>query len=113
MKNLGIVLNVYILACLSVIDTDWYACAYPIIDTIDTIPFLFAMGYFPFVYKKLSGFQLTCFIAVFFALVFKWLDYEYLNSEYHVYIMWHMIINGIFPVLALLYKVKGVEDENN
>jgi hypothetical protein len=113
MKNLGIVLNVYILACLSVIDTDWYARVYPIIDTIDTIPFLFAMGYFPFVYKKLSGFQLTCFIAVFFALVFKWLDYEYLNSEYHVYIMWHMIINGIFPVLALLYKVKGVEDENN
>lgn len=110
MKNLGIVLNMYILACLSVIHTDWYAEAYPIIDTIDTIPFLFAIVYFPFVYRKLSGFQLTCFIAVFVALVFKWLDYHYLNSEYEVYVFWHMIINGIFPALALLYKVKGVEE---
>ena len=100
----------YILACLSVIHTDWYAEVYPIIDTIDTIPFLFAICYFPFVYRKLSGFQFTCFISVFLALIFKWLDYQYLNSDYEVYVSWHMIINGIFPALALLYKVKGVEE---
>jgi len=104
MKNIGICLLLFNLACLSVIDTDWYAEIYPYLDALDTPFYCFgAIVFFKACSNKFKGMTLLqkhSFIACFFSLCLKWSD-TIINLDYETYMFWNLIIIAIPFVLKI------------
>jgi len=102
MKNLGIILLCYNLACLSVLNTDWYDKYWTVIDSNDWYFYVIGAIVFFAQYKKLSKFQRDCFIFAFIYLGFKVLDYIYFFN-YATFMFWNLFII-FFPLFMLIER---------
>ena len=91
MKNLGIILLCYNLACLLVLNTDWYAKVWQTLNTLDTIVYFASVIVFFTKYRLLTKLQRDCFIFGGVYLLFKVVD-EYQRFNYQTFLFWNLLI---------------------
>lgn len=108
MKNIGLYLCLYTLVLLPFIHTDWYASVYNVIDACDTFVYVLSLFWFIFTIERLSFAQISWYGCAYLSVAFKWLDVNYLNSSYEVYIFWNIIINLVLPLIAYQYEKENI-----
>jgi len=109
MKKLGIILLIYNVILKLFCDADWYYYAYPYIDAIDTIFYIFALiVFFKFWkhdFKKITNFEKYCFIASFLLIALK-VGYNELKFSYATYTFyfWLLIVAPILLEIERNYN---------
>jgi len=96
MKNIGIIIIVYNILCLSIIKSDWYANNYAIIDFCD-IPLYIGLAVTTFK-GKLKYYQLYPIISSWLLLCLKLV---YIHYPFEKYIFWNWVLIVLCGLLII------------